>query len=140
MNAILKYRGREVTDADVVFINQLIAAHPTLSRRALSRELCLAWNWVQANGALRDMVCRGLMLALHRAGHIRLPEKKLAPPNPLAKRSRPAEMDIDCDPLHGNLQAIGPLRFEQVRRTDQACVGLSVAARLSPLAVASTMN
>jgi hypothetical protein len=119
MNVILKYRGREVTDADVVFINQLIAAHPTLSRRALSQELCRVWNWVQANGALRDMVCRGLMLALHRAGHIQLPEKKKSPLNPLAKRSRPAEVEIHCDPLHGNLQAIGPLRFEQVRRTDQ---------------------
>ncbi len=70
---VLKYRGRTVTDADVVFIRQLIGAHPTLSRRALSKKLCEAWNWIQPNGVLRDMVCRGLMLALHRAGHIELP-------------------------------------------------------------------
>ena len=50
MNVILKYRGREVTDADVAFIQQLIDVHPTLSRRALSRKLCEAWNWVQPNG------------------------------------------------------------------------------------------
>ena len=37
MNETRKYRGRMITDADVAFIRQLIAAHPTLSRRALSQ-------------------------------------------------------------------------------------------------------
>ncbi len=32
----------------MTFIRQLIAAHPSLSRRALSLKLCEAWNWVQA--------------------------------------------------------------------------------------------
>ena len=35
------------------------------SRRGLSKKLCEAWNWVQASGAVRDMVCRSLMLTLH---------------------------------------------------------------------------
>ena len=30
----------------------------------LSRQLCEALGWKQANGALRDMVCRGLLLML----------------------------------------------------------------------------
>jgi hypothetical protein len=85
MSVRLKYRGRVITDADVAFINRLIAAHPTLSRRALSQKLCQAWNWVQPNGRLRDMVCRGLMLALHRAGHIELPAPRTTPANPLAQ-------------------------------------------------------
>ena len=42
MNVILKYRGREVTDGEVAFIRELIAKHPTLSRRRLSEELCRA--------------------------------------------------------------------------------------------------
>jgi hypothetical protein len=119
MSVKLRYRGRVVTDADVAFINELIAAHPTLSRRALSKELCRAWNWVQPNGTLRDMVCRGLMLALHRAGHIELPERRGTPRNPLAERSRPAAVKIDRVPLHGSLPALGPLRLKQVRRTPQ---------------------
>jgi hypothetical protein len=119
MNAILKYRGREVTDAEVAFIRELIAAHPTLSRRRLSEELCRAWNWVQPNGKPRDMVCRGLMLALHRGGHITLPQPRWTPPNPLAKRSQPATVEVDRRPVHASLQTLGPLRFEQVRRTSQ---------------------
>jgi hypothetical protein len=119
MSVRLQYRGREVTDADVAFIKKLIADHPELSRRALSQKLCQAWNWVQSNGHPRDMVCRGLMLALHRAGHIELPPRRQTPPNPLAQRSRPTAVDIDRGPLHGSLQALGPLHYEQVRRTPQ---------------------
>ena len=47
MDVRLTYRGRVVTDGDVAFIRRLIAAHPTASRRALSKKLCEAWNWVQ---------------------------------------------------------------------------------------------
>jgi hypothetical protein len=119
MNVILKYRGRQVTDAEVAFIRELIAAHPTLSRRRLSEELCRAWNWVQANGRPRDMVCRGLMLALHRAGHITLPERRCSPPNPLVKRSRPGVVEVDRRPVQAGLGALGPLRLDQVRRTSQ---------------------
>jgi len=117
MSVKLQYRGRAVTDADVAFIRRLIADHPDLSRRALSQKLCQAWDWVQPNGHPRDMVCRGLMLALHRAGHIELPPCRQTPANPLVQRSRPAAVDIDRTPLHGSLQALGPLHFEQVRRT-----------------------
>src|ERR1700683_4817203 len=61
----LRYRGRVVTAEDIVFIRQFIAESPGLSRRKLSAKLCEAWQWKQANGALCDMVCRGLLLMLH---------------------------------------------------------------------------
>jgi hypothetical protein len=119
MNVILEYRGRAVTAAEVAFIQGLIARQPMCSRRRLYQELCRAWNWVQPNGQLRDMVCRGLMLALHRAGHIALPPRQKTPPNPLVQRSRPRVVDIDRDPIQTSLQALGTLRLEQVRRTAQ---------------------
>ena len=117
MNVKEKYRGREITDADVVLIQQLIDAHPSLSRRALSQKLCAAWNWVQPNGQPRDMVCRGLMLHLHRAGHIELPPAKQTPHNPLARRPQPATVEIERTPLRDSLRAVGSLHIEQVRRT-----------------------
>src|SRR6266436_9889363 len=76
---LLRYRGRAVTRHDVDQIRELVAAHPEQSRRALSQTLCSAWGWRQANGALRAMVCRGLMLALWRAGHIDLPAVRRRP-------------------------------------------------------------
>jgi len=117
MDVKLSYRGRAVTDVDVSFIRQLIAAHPAASRRALSRQLCQAWNWVQPNGVLRDMVCRGLLLALHRAGYLELPAPRRV--GFIPRHRRPAPADIDRTPLHGPLEKIRPLEFRQVRRTKQ---------------------
>lgn len=113
----LKYRGRLVSAEDILFIRELIAAHPNQSRRALSKKLCEAWQWRQPNGALRDMVCRGLLLMLDRAGQIRLPPVDYVRHNPLATRARPAPVLIDTTPMEGRLQQIQPLEFEQVRRT-----------------------
>jgi hypothetical protein len=121
MEEILKHRGRVVTDADVEFIRNLIAEHPTTSRRALSQKLCEAWNWRQSNGALRDMVCRGLMLQLHRVGHIELPPVRRVNPNPLARRGaerkKPSATLVDETPMTASLAEIRPLEFQQVRRT-----------------------
>ncbi len=123
MELTLKHRGRVLTKSDVAFIRALIAAHPGASRRELSKKLCDAWNWVQPNGARRDMVCRGLMLHLHRAGHIELPPARYQPPNPLAARGverlragAAADVDVDTTPLCANLREIRPLEFRQVRR------------------------
>jgi hypothetical protein len=119
MEVKLKYRGRAVSEADLVFIRQLIADHPTASRHALSKKLCEAWNWRQPNGVLRDMVCRGLMLALHRGGLIELPPVRLVARNPFLDRQQPAPVLIDNTLVSGTLAEIQPLEFRQVRRTPQ---------------------
>lgn len=117
MQIILSYRHRDITSDDVIFIRNLIAEHPSSSRRDLSKKLCTAWNWVQANGALRDMVCRSLMLQLHREGFIELPPVRYVQKNPLAQRVQPTPVSIDAAPLHMSLAEIGPLDLRQVRRT-----------------------
>jgi len=117
MEALLTYRGKRVTAEDAVFIRQLIEKNPGDSRRVLSKKLCQAWGWRQPNGVLRDMVCRGLMLVLHRAGHIELPARKKTPLNPLAQRQKPDPVAIAPHPLQGPLSEILPLEIRQVRRT-----------------------
>lgn len=121
MEVKLCYRGRSVTEADIAFIRHLIATHPGASRRALSKKLCEAWQWRQANGTFCDMVCRGLMLKLHRAGHIELPPVRWVNPNPLARRAaerqRPLPALVDTTPLCAPLAEIRPLQFRQVRQT-----------------------
>ena len=116
--AEVKYRGRVVTAEDILYIRELITAHPGASRRRLSQKLCEAWQWRQANGALRDMVCRGLLLMLDRAGHIELPAVKLVPHNPLVRRERPEPVLIDTTPIAGPLQELRPVEIQQVRRTN----------------------
>jgi len=126
-DVLLSYRGRLIRAADVVFLRELIAQNPALSRRRLSAKVCEAWQWVQPNGQLRDMVCRSLMLALHRAGHIALPAKRRDTiNNAIAHRRIAAVADqpqllfpgdaFDTTPLEGTLAALGPLTIRLVRR------------------------
>src|SRR5437764_7315803 len=119
MPAEWRYRGRVVTAEDVAFIRQFIAQNPGASRRRLSAKLCEAWQWRQANGALRDMVCRGLLLMLHRAGEIELPPVKRVVRNRLAERERPEPVIPDNRPVRGPLHSITPLELVQVRRTPE---------------------
>src|SRR6476469_7745760 len=115
----LRYRGRNVSEEDILYILELIAAHPIASRRTLSTKLCEAWQWRQANGALRDMVCRGMLLMLDRAGQITLPPVSYVRHNPLANRARPEPARVDTTPMEDRLRDLQPLEFEQVRRTSQ---------------------
>ncbi len=123
MEADFRYRGRVITAAEVEFIRQLIAQHPGATRRRLSLTLCEAWQWKQANGAPRDMVCRGLLLGLHRAGQIELPPARLRGFNPAARHEagqwKVAAVELDTTPLAGPLSALRPLEFRQVRRAPE---------------------
>ena len=119
MPAEWRYRGRAVTAEDILFIRAFIAAHPDASRRRLSALLCEAWQWKQANGALCDMICRGLLLMLHRAGEIELPAVRQTSLNPFVRRERPQPPLIDRAPVSGSLGQLGPIELTQVRRTAQ---------------------
>ncbi len=117
---VLRYRGRSVTGADRTFIRQLMVAHPQASRRRLSALLCEAWNWRQPNGQLKDMLCRSLMLLLHRQGHITLPAKrKETINNVVARRTRPTHptLSLEMPALEMSLKELGPVEILSVRRT-----------------------
>jgi hypothetical protein len=112
-----KYRGRVITPDNIAFLRRFIAEHPGMSRRKLSAKVCETWQWRQDNGALRDMVCRGLLLMLHRAGEIELPAVRFRTRNPLVERERPAPMLIDTAPIAATLNELRPVEVQQVRRT-----------------------
>jgi hypothetical protein len=119
MDVVLRHRGREVSRDDVDFIRGLIKRNPAANRRALSIEVCKAWGWVQPNGALRDGVCRGLLLALHRAGHVELPpSQRSSSKQPWARRT-PAPVEVEATPLETRLSELGPVQLRQVRRTPE---------------------
>lgn len=130
MEEQITYRGRTISSKDIGFIRELILQHPQASRWRLSKLLCEAWNWRQANGALRDVLCRGLMLYLHRAGHIGLPTRKQLPRKHPGKRSKPTtDILLDQSPISGPLRALMPLEIRQVRRTSQESLFNSLIER-----------
>jgi hypothetical protein len=118
MGETWRYRGQEIGSEQIVFLREFIRTHPTSSRWKLSRQLCEALGWKQANGALRDMVCRGLLLMLERAGEIELPPvRRHIRGQCRTGRPRPETVLIDHTPLAMPLQALGPIEIQPVRRT-----------------------
>lgn len=121
-NIVLKYRKRILRENDILNIRQLISDNPTASRFLLSKLLCELWNWRQENGMLKHMVCRSLMLILHRSGHIQLPEARSIVKNPIVERPRPKllEDSFDRSIIASSVKEVSPvLEMLQVRRTGQ---------------------
>ena len=117
MEIITKYRGRGITESDVCVIRQIIEAHPSGSRRFISQEVCRAWDWRQANGTLKDMVCRSLLLLLQSKGLFKLPPPKCKLPNPLANRKKPVKIEVEKSPIRCSIDELHPIHLKQVRRT-----------------------
>jgi Druantia protein DruA len=118
MAATWRYRGQEINSEQLAFVREFIRAHPTSSRWKLSRQLCETLEWKQANGALRDMVCRGLLLMLERAGEIQLPPvRRHIRGQCRTGRPRPEPVLIDETPLTMPFEALGPVEIHSVRRT-----------------------
>jgi len=90
----------------------------TASRRALSFMVCEAWDWKQDNGQVRDAVCRGLMLKLHRAELIELPPAQWRSSRPALRHRKPDPVELDRTPITCSLAELGELTISQVRRTD----------------------
>jgi len=117
MELDIKYRTRVGSTEDIETIKRLTRDNPNDSRFSLSFKFCKEVGWLQPNGKPKDMVARGYMLALYRAGYIDLPPKRVNPANPLALRKKPEFVSIDRTPINTSLKSLLPLKFVQVRRT-----------------------
>ena len=117
MSELFTYRKRGITSQDIDYLTKLIADNPQKSRNALSIMVCYEWNWVQPNGVLKDGVCRGLMLKLHRDGLIKLPARKKPFTGGRQSQQTIGQPDIDTTPIHATVKKLQPIEMRQVRRT-----------------------
>lgn len=115
---LFTYRNRVITSEDVNFLAKIIADNPKESRRALSIRVCREWDWVQPNGALKDGVCRNLMLKLHREGHITLPPRRQLPSGGRQSKQKIPKPPIDQTPIVSTVKKLQPIEIRQVRRTN----------------------
>ncbi len=106
--------GRIITAGEVTGILELIQEHPDWSRRRLSRELCVMWDWRNAKGELRDIACRTVLLRLHRAGEITLPVGQHNGNNHRCEDSI-VEVNVDESPLCVDLSGLRPVNLVVAR-------------------------
>jgi len=96
--------------ADIGLIQQLLAENPGWGRSRLSIRLCELWGWRAANGQLKDMACRSLLLRLEKAGRLALPPRQRKSPNAYRNRS-PLWVAHRSEPIAGDLKDLIPLQI-----------------------------
>lgn len=69
----MQIAGRDFTDELLTRIRTRVEGDDTLTRTALSREVCRWMGWQSADGQPKDMSCRVALLKLQRRGLIELP-------------------------------------------------------------------
>ena len=113
-----RYYGRDFTTAEMALLRKLIAGPPALNRHALSKEFCRRIGWYKADGGIKDMMARVVMLAMHRDGRIELP-----PPKRRQNRPGPITFGPETEPPllppPTTLDAVRPLEMRTVVRGDR---------------------
>ena len=105
----MQIAGRTFSDEILARIRSRVRDEPTLTRTALSREVCGWMGWHDPLGRPKDMSCRVALLKLARRGVIELPESTGAS---FGKPGEPA----DSAPwrwltIETKLAALGPIRL-----------------------------
>jgi hypothetical protein len=113
MKTILATINGRRTRVEVEEIRRLLADNPSWHRTRLSRELCERWDWRAADGSVKDMACRDLLLRLERGGLIELPARQRRSTNAFRNRC-PAEAPHRTDAISGPLSRLLPLRIARV--------------------------
>ena len=101
-------QGRRITAGEIGSIRDLMAEHPDWGRTRLSEELCRCWDWRNAQGRIKDMAARTLLLKLERRGFIELPARQRPSSNQFRNR-RVAVVEPSDEPIRGSLRDLRPL-------------------------------
>lgn len=100
---LLRYRNREITNADIEFLNELCTSS-WAQRRDLVHAVCSAWQWRQANGSESRYACWDLLLRLQERGLVKLPPSAVKAKSPSWSRRRwlsTLPIPVDLIPLVG---------------------------------------
>ena len=106
-------QGRVVRPEDLSWLQAWPQWAPACSRKALARQLCRRWHWVDAQGRLKDFAARSLLLKLEAQGHLVLPPLQTHKRRP----ARPAPQWPDWQepaPWSAALATLQPLRLVPV--------------------------
>lgn len=106
-------QGRKITPKDIELIKKLIRDNPSWGRTRLSKELCVLWNHRSADGSLKDMSCRNLLLKLQKQKLLTLPAPKKKANND--KRNSSVRPVLHSSlPISASLKNLSPIQIKPV--------------------------
>jgi hypothetical protein len=110
-------QGRSINPTDIRSVLRLIEDNPSFTRWRLSRELCHFWNWKNAQGQIKDMACRTLLLKLEKKGLIILPARRRQSP----RRGKRADVPHCKDAVDSTLKTLQPVKTLVVEAGTELC-------------------
>ena len=113
MNKTTVIQGHKIAPEDIELIKKLIDINPSWGRTRLSKELCILWNFKSANGNLKDMSCRNLLLKLQKQKLLTLPAPKKKANNDKRNSSIPLVLHSSL-PISARLKDLSPIQIKPV--------------------------
>lgn len=114
----ISIRNRIINDEALNQIQTTIDTHWDKGRSHISHILCEKWNWRQANGCLKGMACRDLLLRLERMDLLQLPPSKRAHSN--RKKILPiSSLSIHSEPITGRVDKFNQIDIELASSADK---------------------
>ncbi len=114
---MMRYCGRDFSESDMELIRLLIAEDPLRTRAVLSRLACQLLHWYKADGGLKEMSCRVVMLRMQEDGLIQLPPPRCKRPE---SRISFTPKTNPQSPLDQPVHALPGLTFQLVRGRDDS--------------------
>ena len=102
LSVLCRELNSNVEDLEITWL----ARHP-------SEELCRLWDWRNAQGRIKDMAARTLLLKLERRGFIKLPPRQRPSPNGMRNRGVAAVAHARA-PICGRLGDLRPVSVDVV--------------------------
>lgn len=126
---VIKFCGREVSDAELVLIREVVDQCGGLSRMELAATVCELLGWTRAGGSVKARECRELLEELEVGGIVSLPVKRDGRPRgsrtrvPVTSRGEPGRA------LTGTLKGIAPISVERVTTKDERLLWRELVGR-----------
>lgn len=119
MNWPITVQGRQVNEAEMLWLKSWIDEHGHWSRKKLAGELCTIWDWRDGRGRLKDLAARSFLLKIEQRGWISLPPLRESYSKPRAKIGLPTPLPEEVK-LEAQFREVAPFSLEVVTAGSQA--------------------
>lgn len=107
----VRCQGRRLGSSQLEWLRGWVAEHTRWSRKRLSRELCVEWDWRNGKGQLKDFAARSLLEKLEARGLLILPPLQTQRSHRRPKADFPIAIDWPTESIGGPLSALEPLQW-----------------------------